>query len=103
MMSAVLMTSSSCPEIGGNDVGMALNLGRRAHRQHTAVIQCNHAVRHPVHQRHVVLDHQHGHAELGLDVADPERHVVGLLDVQPGGGLIEQDQLGFGAKCTGEL
>ena len=38
--------------------------------QHLAVIERDHAIGHPVHQRHVVLDHQHGDAELGLHVAE---------------------------------
>ena len=65
-----------------DDVGMVLHLGRRAHRQHAAVIQRNDAIGDPVDQCHVVLDHQHGDAELALHVADPERHVVGLLDIE---------------------
>ena len=40
-----------------------------------------------------MLDHQHRDAEFGADVADPERHVVGLFDVQAGRRLVEQHQL----------
>jgi hypothetical protein len=49
-----------------------------------------------------VLDHQHRDAEFGADVADPERHVVGLLDIEAGGGLVQQDQLGLGAEGAGD-
>ena len=38
-----------------------------------------------------------------LDVLDPEGHVLGLLDVEAGGGLVEQQQLGIGAERAGEL
>src|SRR3984893_10072041 len=98
MMSGALMASSSSAEIGSNDVGMVLHFGRRSHRQHASIIQRNYPIGNTIDQRHVVLDHDHGDAELGLHVPDPERHVVGLLDVQPGGRLVEQDQLWFGTE-----
>ena len=82
---------------------MGLNLGRRPHRQHFAVVQRDHPVGHPVHQGHVVLDHQHRDAEFGFHVADPERHVVGLLHVQPGRRLVEQDELRLATERAGEF
>ena len=59
--------------------------------------------RHPRHQRHVVLDHQHGDAQFVPDVLDPERHVVGLLDVQARRRLVQQQQLGLGAQRARQL
>jgi len=50
-----------------------------------------------------VFDHQHGDAEFGLHVANPERHVVGLLDVQTGRRLIQQDQFRLRAQRTRQL
>ena len=38
-----------------------------------------------------------------LDVLDPERHVVGLLDVQARRRLVEQQQLGLGAQRARQL
>ena len=82
---------------------MALHLGWRAHRQHAAVIERDHPVGDTIDQRHIVLDHQDGDAELVLHVADPERHVAGLLDVQPGRRFIEQDQLRLGTQSSRQL
>jgi hypothetical protein len=41
-----------------------------------------------------VLHHQHGDAQLVLDVLDPEGHVVGFLHVQARRGLVQQQQRG---------
>jgi hypothetical protein len=51
-------------------------------------------------QGHVVLDHQHRDAQVVLDVVDPEGHVLGLLDVQARGRLVQQQQLRLGAQRT---
>jgi hypothetical protein len=61
---------------------MRLHFARRAHREHLALVHRQHAVRHLGHQRHVVLHHQHGDAQLLLDVLDPEGHVFGLFHVE---------------------
>jgi hypothetical protein len=63
-----------------------------------ALVHGQHAVGHLGDQRHVVFHHQHGDAQLVLDVLNPEGHVVGFLDVQARGGLVEQQQLGLGAQ-----
>jgi len=82
---------------------MRLHLGGGTHGQHPAVVQRDHPVGDAIDQRHVVLDHQDGDAELGFHVADPERHVVGLLHIQPGRRLIQQDQLRLGAQRAGQF
>ena len=50
-----------------------------------------------------MLDHQDGNAQLVLDVLNPEGHVVGFLHVEPGRGLVEQQQFGFGTQGAGQL
>ena len=50
-----------------------------------------------------MLDHQHRDAEVALHVVDPERHVVGLLDVQSRRRLVEQDQSRLGAERARQL
>src|SRR5258708_16870479 len=52
---------------------------------------------------YTTLFRSHGDAELGLHVADPERHVVGLLDIQSGRRLVEQDQFWLGAQRARQL
>ena len=68
-----------------------------------AVIQRHHAIGHLRHQRHVVLDHDHGDAEILLDVLDPEPHAFGLFDIQAGRRLIQQQQFRFGAQRAAEF
>jgi hypothetical protein len=86
------------PQVGLDHARMLLHLLRRAGGQHLALVHGQHAVADLGHQRHVVLHHQHRDAQFMLDVLDPERHVLGLLDVEAGGGLVQQQQLGLGAQ-----
>ena len=44
---------------------------------------------------HVVLDHDHRHPELLVQVDDVARHVLLLFEVHAGHRLVEQDQLGL--------
>ena len=90
-------------EIGLDHARVALHLRRRAEGQHLALVHRQHPVGDARDQRHVVLDHQHGDAELVADVVDPEGHVVGLLDVQARGRLVEQQQLRLGAQRPRQL
>ena len=50
-----------------------------------------------------MLDHDHGDAEVVLDVVDPERDLLGLLGVEARGRLVEQQQLGLGAQRARQL
>ena len=50
-----------------------------------------------------MLDHEHGDAQLIFDVRDPERHVVGFLDIQARRGFVQQQQLGLGAQGAGQF
>ena len=47
------------------------------------------------HHAHVVLDHQHRHAPFGAHVENEARHVLGLLAVHAGDGLVEHQHLGL--------
>src|SRR5690349_22691223 len=87
-------TMLSASKVGGDDIGMVLDLRRCATGEYAPIVEGKHPIRDAVHQGHVVLHHQHGNAQLVLDVADPKRHIVGLLDIETGGGLVEQDELG---------
>ena len=90
-------------DVGAHHLGMGLHLGRRAERDDLAVVQRHHAVGHHAHQVHVVLDHDHGDAEVLLDVLDPEPHALGLLDIQARGRLIQQQQLRLDAERAAEF
>ncbi|MGX1297675.1 hypothetical protein AB7M75_007583 [Bradyrhizobium ottawaense] len=104
MISGVTAASMrQAPRYAATTSGVLLHFGGRAHRQHPSIIQRDDAIGDAVDQRHVVLDHQHGDAELALHVADPERHVVGLLDIEAGRRLIEQDQLRLRAQRARQL
>jgi hypothetical protein len=80
------------PQIGFDHAWMRLYFFRRAQGQHLAEVQRQHAVRDARDQAHVVLDHDHRDAEVGLDVLDPETHVLGFLGVEARGGFVEQQQ-----------
>ena len=82
---------------------MRLHLRRRSGGDGPAVVQRHDPVRDRRDQAHVVLDHQNGDAEQIAYVLDPEGHVVGLLDVEAGGRLVEQQQLGVGAERARQL
>ena len=43
-------------------------------------------------QAHVVLDHEHGDAQDRSDVLDPERHVLRLLDAEPRGRFVQEQE-----------
>src|ERR1700746_3393249 len=95
--------SSSAAEIRADDLRMALDLLRRAGCKRSAIVECENAVRHSSDELHVVLDHQYRDAEQNLDVLDPEGHVVGFFDIEPGRRLVEQQQLWSGAKGAPQL
>src|SRR5512143_1007501 len=50
-------------------------------------------VGHVHHHAHVVLDHDHRRAPVLVDVEDEARHVLLLLGVHPGHGLVEEQEL----------
>src|SRR5262245_7010400 len=99
--SASAMPSAS--EVRLDHLGILLHLSRGAERDRTPVVQGEHPVRDGAHQAHVVLDHQDGDAEELRDVLDPEGHVLGLLDGEPGRRLVEEQQLGLRAERARHL
>ena len=50
-----------------------------------------------------MFDHQHGDAQVALDVLDPPGHVVGFFDVQARRRLVQQQQLGLGTQRARQL
>jgi hypothetical protein len=50
-----------------------------------------------------MLDHDHGNAEVLLDVLDPESHALGLFNIQSGGRFIQQQQLRFDAQGAAQF
>ncbi len=57
----------------------------------------------PITSRHVVLDQQHGEAELVAHRADDLAELVDLAVGQPGGRLVEEQQLGVAGQRPGQL
>ena len=82
---------------------MRLHFLGRAERQHLALVEGEHAVGNARDQAHVVFHHQHRDAEVVLDVLDPEAHFLCFLDVEAGGGLVEQQQLRPHGERTAQL
>src|SRR5204862_117000 len=101
--SYTISRSRATPQVRLDHVGMVLHLARGAEGDGSAVVQREHAVGDRAHEAHVVLDHQHGDAQQRPDVLDPERHVLGLLDAEPGGRLVEQEELRLGAERARHL
>src|SRR6266480_4686277 len=98
------LTSSSTlrPQIGFDDLGVALHLRRRALRNLFSIIQHQHAVADLHHQAHVMLDEQYGDAfaSHGLnELAQGKR----LRRVHAGGRLVEREQLRLGGERARDL
>ena len=49
-------------------------------------------VAHAQHEPHVVVDQEHGHAVLFRERAQTPPELEALVGVEPGGGLVEQDE-----------
>ncbi len=82
-------------EIGLDHLGVGRDLLERALRDLDAVVERDHAIRDPLDDVHVVLDHEDRVAALGAQLPDQLRDLVRLLGVHPGGRLVEQQQRGF--------
>ncbi len=89
-------------EISGDDLGMGLDFVRRAFGDLLAEIEHRDAMRDARDQRHVMLDQQHGCA-LRVDLLNDGGEFFGLLGIETGGGLIEQQQLRLGGQRAGEF
>ena len=88
-----------CAQVGVDHDRVLLDLGRRALRDHLAEVEHDDPLRHRHHELHVVLDQQHGDAQLGAHLADqlPELDLLGR--VGPRRGLVQQQHLGLGPEC----
>src|SRR5258707_14010395 len=89
-------------EIGGDDLGMRLDFVRRAFGNLAAEIEHRNAMRNPRDQADVVLDQQDGSA-LGVDLLNDVGEALGLLCVETGGWLVEQQQLRLRGQGTRHL
>ena len=90
-------------QVGADHVGVALHLLGQAGRDGCAEVDDHHPVGEVHHEAHVVLDEDHGHAQLVADVEDEPGHVLGLLDVHPGDGLVEEQELGLHRERAAQL
>ena len=81
------------PEVGGDHLGVGAHVARRADRDHLAELEHDDAIADPEHEPHVVIDQQDRRAaihDLAQVSAEPDR----LPGVEPGGRLVEAQQLG---------
>ena len=77
------------PQVRLENGTIALDLGRRAVGDHAAEIEDVDVVAHVHHERHVVFDDQHGEPVAGQR-REERTEPLGLLVVEPGCGLVEQ-------------
>src|SRR5258705_2761930 len=86
------------PEIGVEHGLVLAHLLGRAVGDLAPVVEHDHAVGDVHHHAHVVLDERHGGPELAVDVEDEAAHVLLLLDVHAGHGLVQQQELRLGGQ-----
>ena len=90
------------PQVGGDDLRVLADLGGQPVGDLAAELEHHDPVGDAHHQPHVVLDQQHRVAVVA-DLAD-QVHQRGLLArVEPGGRLVEAQQLGLGGQRAGDL
>ena len=90
-------------EVGGDHRRVALDLLRRPLGDDLAPIEHDDALAEAHDELHVVFDDQEREVEAGADVADHRHQLLGLLRVHPGGGLVEDEQVGLGGQRPGDL
>src|SRR5262245_46078268 len=90
-------------QVLGLDLGIGGHLGRSAAGQHRSLVQDVDQVGVLEHGLHVVLDEQHGQPEVVLQPADEVEERVGLVGVEPGGRLVEQEEPGTGQQRPADL
>src|SRR5262245_51164916 len=86
------LPSTLAPEVGTDDVGVALDLGRAALGDLAPEVEDDHAVGDLHDQAHVVLDQQHRRSPPIADLAQEPGERRDFLVVEPAGGLVEQEQ-----------
>ncbi len=90
-------------QVGANNLGVALHRPGCSVCDLSAEVEDHHAIGDIHHQAHVVLDQDHGDAELFLDVEDETGDIFGLLEIHPGGRLVEQENLGVHRQCSSQF
>src|SRR5262249_33226126 len=101
--SSIARSSMRDAEIGVDHVLVGAHFAGRAVANLLAVIEHDHAVGDVHHHAHVVLDEHHRGSVVIVDVEDEAAHVLLLLDVHAGHGLVEQQDLGFGGQGAAEF
>ena len=90
------------PQVSFDDTRVVLDLLRRAFGDLLAVVEDGHAVAHPHHDLHVVLD-QEDCPSLVAQLADEVRHLGRLARIHAGHRLVEQQEPGARRERTRDL
>ena len=90
-------------QIGFDDLGVPLDLGRGPLRDPRPVVEHGDPVRDPHHHFHVVLDQQHRQTELAAQEIDELGQDLGLARIHPGGRLVQEEELRLGGERAGDL
>ena len=91
------------PEVGGPHGRIGHDLVEGALRQHRPQVHDDGAVDHVGHHGQVVLDQEHGRAALALHGAQDRGHLGRLVQVEPRGRLVGQQDLRLGGQGPGQL
>src|SRR5205823_5499777 len=90
-------------QVSLDDSGVALDLIGRAFCDLAAEIENDHVVGEAHDEAHVVLDQEHRHIELTVDAPEQRGHASDLFVADAPGGLIQQQQSGFGGQRPRQL
>ena len=91
------------PEIGAQDLGIALHLLGLAICDAAAEVEHGHPIGQAHDELHVVLDQQDRDAELLAYLHDCRGHAPGLVGVHPRDRLVEQEERRLGAQRARKL
>ena len=93
---------SGLPQVGGDHLRVVPDLGRASLRDLLAELQHHDPVGDPHDQAHVVLDQQHGVAQVA-DLADQLVQLLLLRGVEAGRRLVQAEQFRLGGQRPGDL
>ncbi len=94
---------SASPQVGLDDLRIALDLRRRAFGDLVPVVEHGHLVGDAHDYFHVVLDEQNGQVEIATQAVDEAGHLRRLLRIHPRGWLVEEEQLGLAGQGARDL
>src|SRR5690606_35728658 len=97
------MLDMLCPQIRGLNLTVGDDFPRRPLGQKLAVLQHRNAVRDVEHDVHLVLDQQDGQLGRAPDAFDDFHDAGHVLAGNPGGGLIQQQDLGLRAEGDAQV